>query len=150
MQRRDVERRVRSSDEIAAVSTRVRMLWRCEDAVRSPFDDAAAMHDGSHMRAQRWRDQPKVVDEQIGQAEAFLQIRQQRHDLCLHGDVQRTPARRESRTGLTAGARRQTDALPLSTTELAGISIHGCRIESDEVEQLRDRSRRLCLCPTRG
>ena len=101
---------------------RVRMRRRREERLgRRHFDEPAAIHHG-HAIADLAH-QPQIVrDEEIGQAEALLQIEQQIDDLRLHRHVERRHrlvAHDERR--LERERARHADALALAAAEFVRI-----------------------------
>src|SRR5205809_5233383 len=113
------------------------MLWSLEQRGGGrELDDPPSVHDSG--AAADVLDQPEVMrDEQICQSELLLQVHQQVHDLSLDGDIEGGDRFVENEKRRTEGeGARQTDPLPLTTTELVRVSLEVRRVEADEAEQL--------------
>ena len=102
------------------------------------LDNAAEVHDGDPVA--HVADQMEVMrDEQVGEAEAFLQLEQQVHDLGLDGDVERAHGLVEHHELRLDGERaRNADALALTARELVGIAVEEGRTEADRAQKLDD------------
>ena len=78
-----------------------------------------------------------VRDEEIGEAEVVLQIRQQVEDLRLHGDVER--ARRfveYQEVGFDGEGAGDADPLALAAGELPGVALEVFGCQTDAFEQV--------------
>ena len=74
-----------------------------------------------------------VGNEQIGQAQSFLQFLQQVHDLGLNGDVQRRDRLiADDELGVKSQGPGNTNALPLSTGELVRVAVDEIRVQAHE------------------
>ncbi len=90
-----------------------------------------------------------VRDEQIGQAELFLQVLQQVDDLALQRDVERRNRFvGNDQAGVRADGARDADALALAAGELARVAGGGVGRQPDAVEQFGDAG--LHRSPGRG
>ncbi len=97
-------------------------------------------------------DREIVRDEQIGEAEALLQIDQQVDDLRLDVHVERGDRLvGDDEVGPQRERARDRDALALPAGEFVRIALGRFRAEADDVEQLADALRRLrarsCVMP---
>ena len=93
----------------------VGMFRRGEDLLHRPLlDDLAAVHDADHVRDAA-HDAEIVGDEQQAHAEPAANLREQRQDLRLHGDVERRGRLiRDQQIGLVGERHRDHDALALA------------------------------------
>ena len=118
---------------------RVGVLRRAEHlARRRHFDDAAEIHHADAVRHVAHHRQI-VADEQVGQAEAVLQVAHQVEDLRLHRDVERRGRLvADDELGIAGKRARDRDALALAAGELVRVFRAVRGIEADELEQIAD------------
>ncbi len=122
----------------------VGMAGRAEELLDRPFlDDASEVHDG-HSVAERAHEIEVVGDEQVGDAQAVLQVAQEVDDLHLGRHVQRAE-RLVERQQLGFGGQGPGDGRPLQLTagDLAWTAPGERRRETNLVEQF---SRPLLTC----
>ena len=80
-----------------------------------------------------------VRDEEIGQAELLLDVREQVHDLGLDGDVERGDGLvADDKVGFQGESPRDADALPLTARELVGHARGQLRVETDDAHEFGD------------
>jgi hypothetical protein len=114
----------------------VRVEWLFEDRVGvGGLDDAAQVHDGDAIRDVANHGQV-VGDEEIGQTESGLQVRQQVHDLGLDRDVESGDGFVEhDEVGVDRQRPGDVDALALPTGELVWESLRPRGVQADQLHQ---------------
>ncbi len=127
---------------------RVRVARRVVDRVAvADLDDASGIHDGDALRDVA-DDREVVGDEEIGQAELALQVREQVDDLRAHRDVER----RDRLVGNDEFRRdreraRDPDALALAAGERMRITAERIRRQTHELHQRHDLVARILGSP---
>ena len=102
------------------------------------FDDGAGVHDGDVVG--HGADDGEVVgDEEVAEAEAVLQVKQEVDDLGLHGDVEGGDGFvGDDEIGAECEGAGDADALALAAGEFVGVAVGGGLGEADHVEEFGD------------
>src|SRR5258706_3108342 len=111
---------------------------REELALVGELDDLAEIHHGD-ARCDVLHDREVVGDEEVGHAEALLQILQEVYYLSLDGNVERGDRLvADDHARLDRDRARDADTLPLPARELVRVALRVLRCEAHECEDLRD------------
>ncbi len=117
------------------------MRWGGGDLLGfADFDDFAMAHDGD-AGGEVAHDGHGVGDEQVGQAELFLQTLEQVYDLGGDADVEGADGLvGDDEAGTQGEGAGDADALALAAAELVGIAAQGADVEADGAPSARRRA----------
>jgi len=115
----------------------VGVLWPFGDLGGwADFDDLSAIHYGD-TGCEVTHYGHGMRDEEVGQSEFALQLRQEIHDLRTYADVERRDGLvRDDELWTQRQRPGDSDSLPLPSAEFVREALHGRLVEADRLEQL--------------